>query len=267
MTVIFQTGYTLPSGDQPLTHARIAHDRNWLSGGTASASSTDADYFTAAPLNTLTYEKWKPTSLPATWEYDNGAAGECDYCCIAAHTMGTNGNTLQIQYWNGSSWTGVIPSTAITTDAPIMAIFAPQTRARWRISISGGTAPKVGVVKFGKALQMQQAIYQGHTPIDFGRQTILRSNNSETGENLGRAKQRVQLSTSFDWQDLTEGWVRENWVDMQLAVEDEAFWIAWRPQGYGEVGFCQTDQVPVPFNSGPADKMSVSLQVRGLGFN
>lgn len=267
MTVIFQTSYSLPSGDEPLTHARIAHSLNWLSGGTATASSTATGYFADTPLNTLTYERWKPSSLAATWEYDHGSAAECDYCCIAAHTMGTNGNTLQIQYWNGSSWTGVIPATAITSDAPIMAIFAPQTRQRWRIQISNGTAPLVGVVKFGKALQMQRMVYQGHTPVDFGRNTVLRSNYSETGEFLGRAKQRTYLKTEFSWEHLTAAWVRANWGDMQRAVESEPFWVAWRPGGYGEVAFGQTDSPPTATNTGPGDMMSAGLQVRARGFD
>jgi len=152
MTVIFQTSYSLPGGDQPLTHARIAHANNWLSGGTVTASTTDSDYFESGPTSPLTYEKWKPTTLAATWEYDHGSAAACDYCCIGAHTMGTNGNTLQVQYWNGSSWSGVIAATAITTDEPIMCIFAPQTRQRWRISISSGTVPEVGVIKFRQRL-------------------------------------------------------------------------------------------------------------------
>lgn len=267
MTVILQTGYSLPSGDQPLTHARIAHDNNWLSGGTVTASSTATGFFADGPTNGLTYEQWKPSAMPATWEYDHGSAAQCDYCVIGAHTMGTNGNTLQVQYWNGVSWTGVIPATAITTDEPIMAIFGPQTRQRWRISISNGTAPTIGVIKFGKALQMERPIYGGHAPIPMARQTIMRSNNSESGEFLGRAKQRLYLSTSYDWQNLTAAWVRANWPSFQKAIEDSPFFIAWRPATFGDVALAQTDQVPIPQNMGVRDLMSVSLSVRARGYD
>lgn len=267
MTVILQTGYSLPSGDQPLTHARIAHDNNWLSGGTVTASSTATGFFADGPTNGLTYEQWKPSAMPATWEYDHGSAAQCDYCVIGAHTMGTNGNTLQVQYWNGVSWTGVIASTAITTDEPIMAIFGPQTRQRWRISISNGTAPTIGVIKFGKALQMERPIYGGHAPIPMARQTIMRSNNSESGEFLGRAKQRLYLSTSYDWQNLTAAWVRVNWPSFQKAIEDSPFFIAWRPATFGDVALAQTDQVPIPQNMGVRDLMSVSLSVRARGYD
>lgn len=264
--MIFQGSYSLPGGDEPLTHARIAHSGNWLAGGTATASTTDADFFANGPLNSLTYEKWKPTALPATWEYDHGSAAAVDYCVIGAHTMGTNGNTLEIQYWNGSAWVDVIPATAIADDSPIFAIFGEQTRQRWRIQISNGTVPTIGVVKFGTAMQMERPLYGGHAPLNMARQTTLRSNMSESGEFLGRTMQRVQLSTSYAWQHLSSAWVRANWYPFQRAIETEPFFIAWRPETYSEVGLCQVDGTPVPENMGIRDLMSVEMEVRGYGY-
>jgi len=272
MTVIYESGYTLPSGDYPLTHARIAHANNWLSGGTATASSTASGYFADAPTNTLTYERWKPTSATATWEYDHGSAAECDYCCIAAHTMGTNGNSLTVQYYDGAAWQDLCASTAITTDEPIMVIFEPETRQRWRISISSGTAPEIGVIKFGSAMQMERPLYGGHAPIPMARQTILRSNYSETGEYLGRVKQRSYLTTEYSWEYLTSSWVRSNWPSFQLATEAEPFWIAWRPSNTGntdnqnDVAYAQLDEVPIPAYTGVKNYMEVSMSVRARGY-
>ena len=254
------------SATADFTTARIAHANNWLTGGTVTASSTATDYFEDGPDTSLTYEKWKPSSLAATWEYDHGSAAECDYCVIGAHTLGTNGNTLQVQYHDGSSWVDLVPTSAITTDEPIFVLFTAQTRQRWRISISNGTTPEIGVVKFGKALAMQRPIYGGHTPIPMARQTILRSNKSETGEFLGRSRQRTYLATSYEWQHLTAAWVRANWPSFQQAIEEEPFFIAWRPATFGDVALVQTDQVPVPQNMGIRDLMSVSLSVVGRGY-
>jgi len=433
MTVILESGYSLPSGDQPLTHARIAHSLNWLSGGTASASSTATGFFAGAPNNSLTYERWKPSSVTATWEYDHGSSAECDYCCVAAHTFGTNNNTILVEYdgasrtnlltyseqldqwsttssitltqdatiapdgnttaeilaknagtfvymarkgitvagqeytasiylkqgtaavtairlykdvtegeplntlsidWsdpdatgtdvgNGwyrfsitatavdtginvliypagssvgtgtvfawgaqleegtkatpyikttastasSTWYALTEYTTLTSDEPIMFIFEPETRQRWRISITGGTAPEVGVIKFGTAMQMERPIYGGVAPIPMARQTILRSNYSETGEYLGRVQQRSYLSASYSWQHLTSDWVRANWPDFQRAAEAEPFWLAWRPGTFGDVGYCQVDEVPIPSNMGIRDLLSVSMSVRARGYD
>jgi hypothetical protein len=266
MTVIFEAGYTLPGADFPLTHARIAHGNNWLTGGTAAASTTNSAFFINGPLNSLTYERWKPTAVTATWEYDHGSSVTCDYCCIGAHTLGTNGNSVQVQYWTGSAWADLTAVTALSSDMPVMAIFEPQAAQRWRISISGGTVPEVGVVKFGEALQMQRPLYGGHTPLDFSRNTVMRSNRSVTGEFLGRTKLRSTLSTSFAWQHLTRTWIDANWKSFQLAIEEDPFFIAWRPGGFSEVGLCYTDESPIPSNMGIRDLMEVGLNVTARGY-
>lgn len=267
MGVILESGYTVPGGDEPLTHARIAHANNWITGGTVTASSTATDFFADGPDNSLTYEKWQPSSLPATWENNFGTSRVFDYCLIAAHNMGTNGNTLQVQDYNSATWTDLIPATAITDDMPILCIFSEQTDTRARIRITNGTAPTIGVVKFGTALQMQRAIYGGHSPIDLARQTIVRSTYSDTGEFLGKSKQRTYSQTEFAWQHLTASWVRTNWRPFQKALETEPFGIAWRPATFSEVAYCQTDSIPVPSNMGIIDMMSVSLQARALGYD
>jgi len=265
MGVVFEAGYTLPGGDEPLTHARIAHSGNWLSGGTVTASSTATDFFADGPTNSLTYEKWKGTAA-ATWEYDHGGASECDYCVIGAHTMGTDGATFTVQYWDGATWQNVSPATSPADNMPIMVIFAPETRQRWRLNITAGT-PEIGVIKFGKALQMQRALYGGHAPLDLSRQTILRSTYSESGEFLGRTKQRTYFETSFQWDNLTAAWVRTNWRPLQVAIACDPFFIAWRPGDFSEVGLVQTEQTPIPSNQGQRDLMSVSLSVRGYGYD
>jgi len=433
VTVILEGGYTLPNGDQPLTHARIAHDNNWLNGGTVTASSTATGFFANGPTTGLTYEKWSPSSLTATWEYDHGSSVECDYCVIGAHTMGTNGNTIIVEYegvsrtnllsyseqfdqwtdtgpeitvtpntttapdgnttadtiskssgtfeavrksgittlgntytasvylkmgtaaetrltlrdpgsatnienliidWtnpdlnavsvgNGwyrasltcsalggstelliypsgtttatgsvyawgaqleegtsatpyirttaaaasSTWYDLTGYTTLTTDEPLMAIFEPKTRQSWRLRITAGSAPEIGVIKFGKALQMERPLYGGHTPVPFGRQTTMRSNQSETGEFLGRTRQRLYLTTSYDWQNLTAAWVRTNWPPFQKAIEESPFFIAWRPGDVGDVVLAQTNAQPIPTNMGVRDLMSVGLQLTARGYD
>jgi hypothetical protein len=269
MSVIFQTGYTLPGGDQPLTHARIAHSLNWRSGGTAVASTTATGYFANAPLNTLTYEKWKPTGATGTWEYNHGSSVSCNYCCIGGHTLGTSGSTIQIEYWNGSAWVAVSPSTAVTDNSAIMAIFIAVSAQRWRVNITAGTsAPEIAVIKFGTALQLERPIFGGHAPILFARQTVMKMNESETGEYLGRSKWRTYLETTYSWQNLTASWVGTNWPSLQRAVETEPFFIAWRPSGYpDQVAFGRAMGVPIPSNSGTRDLMAVELQMRALSYD
>lgn len=267
MTVLFQQDYAPQSDDMPMSHARIAHAGNWLDDGSTFGSATNPDSRVVSAKNTLTYERWQPSSMPGWWEYSHSGAAECDNCCIAAHTMGSNGNSLRVQYYNGSAWIDLIANTPIEDDSPIMVFFQPQTRSRWRIYVSGGTVPEIRVVKFGKALQLGRPIYGGHTPLPLARQTMLRSNYSETGEYLGRTVQRTYQSSSFSWRHLSSYWVRANWPTLQRAIEAEPFFIAWRPVKFGDVGFCQVDEVPVATNMGIADLMEASMTVRARGYD
>lgn len=267
MGVAFESGYTLPGSDYPLTHARIAHSGNWLAGGTVTASTTAAGYFADGPDNSLTYEKWQPTASAATWEYDHGSAAECDYCVIGAHDLGTRAATVNVQAEIAAVWTTLV-SISPADNMPIMAIFEPRTQQAWRLQITyAGTAPVIGVIKFGKALQMPRPLYGGHAPLDLSRQTILRTNISEAGEFLGRTKQRTAFATSFAWQHLEASWVRANWRPLQLAIETEPFFIAWRPITFSEVGLVYSSQTPIPENMGIRDLMSVNLGVTGYGYD
>ena len=265
MTIIRQSNYQLQWNDQPLSHARIGHSRNWLKGGTAVVSSTATDYVANGPLNSLTYERWKPTAVPATWEYQHTGAAPVDYCGIAAHSL--SGCTIQIEYWTGSAWAAVTPSTVVVDNSPIFCLFSPITAQRWRVNITAGPVPEIGVIKFGRALQMERPLYGGHAPLDLSRQVVFRANESETGETLGRTKIRQALISTYAWKNLTAAWVRTNWSVFQRAVEEEAFFIAWRPSSFGEVGYCQAVGVPIPQNSGTRDLMDVELQVKGFAYD
>lgn len=267
MTVLYESGYTLPGSDEPLTHARIAHANNWVTGGTPSSSTEASGFFTEGPDNSLTYEKWKPTGSTSSWT-NTFSSTTIDYVCIGAHTLGTNTCTISVTV-NGA--TTVISSTAITNDSPIFCIFEPVAATSLTVNISGGI-PEIGVIKIGAAMQMERPLYGGHSPLDLARSTIMRSNISETGEWLGRTKLRSRFDTEFAWSNLTAQWVRDNWRDFQLAIETEPFFIAWRPDPNNtatgdEVGLCYSSSTPIPSNQGIRDLMSVTLAATGYGYD
>jgi len=265
MTVIFESGYVLPGSDEPLTHARIAHSGNWVAGGTSSATSTDADFFVDGPETSLTYEKWRAGSSSATWTYTFGGSATVDYICIGAHNFGTIGATITLQALVSAVWT-TVGSGTISSNMPIFSIFEPVSATGVRVTISGGVG-EIGVLKAGSALQMQQPIYGGHSPLDLSRMTIFRSNLSSTGEFLGRTKLRTAFSTSFSWTEITADWVRDNWRPFQLAAEEEPFFIAWRPIDFSEVGLCYVDGMSPPSNQGVRNFMALNLDVMAYGYD
>ena len=145
MGVIFQSGYTLPGGDEPLTHARIAHSGTWVTQGVITASTTATGYYASAPDNSLTYEKWSPTALPADWENDFGASQTVDYCAVAAHNLFTAGCSVKVQSWNGATWDDVISTTIVADNSPLFFIFEPVTATKFRLRITSGSSnPTIG---------------------------------------------------------------------------------------------------------------------------
>lgn len=262
MTVVFQSGYTLPGADQPLKHARIAHAGNWLSGGTAVASTTATGNYSAdGPLNTLTIDRWKPSAGTSTWEYNHGSAAACNYCAIAAHTLGSANATFTVQYFNGSTWTNVSPSISPTDDSPIFVIFTSQTRQRWRLNITAGT-PEIGVIKFGTALQMERGFYGGHTPTRMNRATEVIGNISGSGELLGRSKKRTTLRSGYAWENLTYAWVRANLdgpTGLIQSVETEPCFVAWRPGETQDVDYVMQAEPTPPQAQGLRDFFTFSM--------
>jgi hypothetical protein len=271
MTVFFEAGYVLPGPDLPLKHARVAHAGNWHAGGTITASTTETGFVAASADNSLTYERWKATALTATWDNDLGSAKLTDYCCITAHNMGTNGNTLQVQYdsTGGGAWVDVI-NQPVLDDSPIFAIFLPETRQKWRVQISGGTIPEIGVVKFGTALQFERPFYGGFAPTRMSRRTSTTGNMSEGGEFLGRSKIRSSLATDYKWSNLTYAWVRANLdgpTGLIQSLETEPFFLAWRSSSEADVDFGWTKSaVGPPTLSGTRDLVDFGFQAEVYGY-
>jgi hypothetical protein len=263
MTVILQSGYSVPGGSYSLDNARILHSGNWATGQTVTANTPVAGYTANSVMNSLTYERYKPSVIPAEVRYTWGAAKSIATVCVAAHTL--SGYDVAVQYWTGAAWANVVAATTIPDNSPIMWIFLAQSATQFRIYISAGPGlPEVGVMQMGNLMQLPISIFGNHLPIEYGRQTMLRSNKSDTGEFLGRTKQRVMLAASASWQYLPRTWVDTYWEGFQQAVESEPFFIAWRPSDSQSVGYCQVDEVPSAQFMGVVDYMTATVNLRGL---
>ena len=168
-----------------------------------------------------------------------------------------------------SSYRALLNPIVAEDNSPIMGFFIPSTATQnnYAIRIDRAVLPEVAVFWVGNSLKMERPLYGGHSPLHLARQTVMRSNYSETGEFLGRTRQRLYNTTSFAWNNLSAAWVRENWYPFQKAMETDPFFIAWRPETFSEAGFCQVDSIPIPQNTGVRDLMSVEMTVRGLGYD
>ena len=267
MAFVLETGYTLGGSDEPLTHARILHQGNRHTqasntdgGTTAVASST---FSKDGPLNGLTYNRWKPNAASSTYEISLGTSRNCTIACIGAHTLGTEGCTVDLQYDSGGGTWVTVESNTPTDDTAIMFLFDTISAENWRLNITGG-APEIGVFWIGRDLQMERPLYGGFSPIQMSRNTTLRGNVSQKGEWLGRSVIRRNYGGTLTWSNLSASWVRTN-LDMTdgllYAMEREPFFVAWRPDTFEDEVFLAwtTGSVNAPNNAGIRDLMTFSF--------
>lgn len=258
MSIIIESALTNPD------YARICYS-NIARSATITASSETSGFEAENVQNALTWNFWRPTSVAATIVFDLGTAQDVDYCGIAAHNCGTKGNTITIAYSsNNSTWTNVDDTTP-TDDSVILFLFTQRNYRYWRITISGGTAPDIGVIYLGTQLTMQRSTYGGHTPITLSKKTSVRPQKSEGGQWLGRSKIRQGAQTNLAFKNLTASWVRTYFEPFIDSAIDYPFFFAWRPTSYtDEVAYCWTAGDISVGNSGQADLMDTSFAVDGM---
>lgn len=264
---------TLTTGGATGRSVRLGKNRYRLivsattSAGAGSASvffretSGTASYTGAN--NTVKIERAVLHKSEASITYDLFDAQDCDVFAIAAHNLGTTGATVSFEHDSNDDDTWTALGTLSPTDnSPIMFIFVPITSAKWRVGVSGGVLPEIGVWRVAKALQMERPFYGGFAPTPMARKTEVRGNISGSGELLGRSRKRTVLSASYEWSNLTYAWVRAN-LDgpdgLIQALETEPAFLAWRPSVTQDVDYIMRGGASAPQASGQRDLFTFSM--------
>lgn len=268
MSVIIDNNLILspPEDIQPLRHSRIGY-KTWTRERTpedVTASGEESGFPADAPLRPDTYERWKPSSNSSTWEIDLGSSRAVSYVGIAAHTIGTSGAAVTVEYSDdGSAWEEF--GEFAPGDNKAIMFLGEEVEARyWRLSLDGG-APEIGVIYIGPVLAMQRPIYGGHSPITLSRQTTLQQSKSRGGQFLGQQFRRKGLTGDAQFTNLDPDWYRDEFDPFVREARRFPFFFAWRPTRFPEeVAYAWTDGDIQPSNSGTRDFMDVSWQMVGF---
>ena len=249
--------------DQPLNHARILYS-SVLTASNISGAETSG-FPLASIISPATYSRWQP-AFPDTLTTTGAIAQAVDCVGIAGHTLA--GRCLGVSLsssTNGSTWTNIISTGAITSNDPVMLLF-PITSARWwRISFDLTDNAQIAHIKLGKALAMQREIYGGHAPINLSRATQVRRTVSEGGEWLGATTRPSRLVGEAQWRHLSPSWYRANFQPFAESIpQANPFFFAWRPQGYPDgTAYAWATEDIRPSNMGVRDFMQVQLSMEG----
>lgn len=171
--------------------------RNLLAEGAITNASLPAATPRANAVTESTFDYWQPATVPETLRATLGSAQAADGAFFAAHTLGTAGATLTVQYFDGSTWQ-TQASFAPTTNDPFGFIWPSRSATGWGIQITGAVA-QVGVAWVGPRLVIPGGVLPDYVPIWASRRIEKYAGVSRRGQFFGQRIERAgaRLSPSF----------------------------------------------------------------------
>lgn len=243
--------------------------KNFLTISNIATTTSAVDYPASNLANPSTFLEWRGTTAAAneTITATLGVATDLDCIAIARHNLGSTGATFTVEArLPGGAYVQVAGPIAPGDDKPLIARFVKAGYDAVRVIIDpGSSAPRIAVLYVGLALAGQRKIYVGHTPLPYGRETMVATGRSMNGNFLGRVVLRETTRTQIQFQNLTPSWYRSFFDPFVISAKEQPFFWAWRPSKYPlEVGYCWTISDPVPSNMLPNGMMQVSFEVEGI---
>lgn len=207
--------------------------------GTVTVSSETSDGAGLNAVEDTTFDFWTGGAATSRITVDYGSDVECDAFGVAAHTIGTDGATIAVEYSDDDMSYTEAASVTPTDDDTIFIVF-PVTSARyWRVSVTDGPA-SIGVMKLGKRLIFPCGVLSGYTPINHAHRIELLTNMSVSGQFLGTRIKRVGADTGIDF-----GMIETDFVDTHMrGFEDHfnsgrTFFYAGAPDDWpDDYGYC-----------------------------
>lgn len=234
--------------------------------GTVTTSSEAEGYWGPNALTGVTYTAWRPTSLPATWTLAFSSA-KVAYVGIAAHDLGTQGCTVAVQRWTGSAWLTVASHTPADNSPILFLLTERAAQTTFRVSISGGSIPTIGVIWIGNLLEFPvKAVFADSVPFNEASESAYATNISDGGHVLGRYETRRQSAVSMTVNHISETWAADNWFTIADWLRRGPVFLADRPGAYPKsVVFGETD---APFKAPRAGRVlgaarSMTIELKG----
>lgn len=247
------------------SNARIAYE-NLLENGVVGASNEDLDYPVQNAFDWRTSDYFRP-AIPGTViiELDLAAADSADYFAFYGHDLYAHGGTIKLQYWNGSSYVDCFAAVKPADNSPRLISFTSRTSDYWRVVITCTSVFSIAVISFGTMLPLEQGMYMGWTPPQFGRATQVIDSMSDGGAFLGRSVISNGVRSSIMINHASDAWMRASWLPFVRHAELKPFFFVPNIVTYPlECVFAMTEgDIPAPAQSAYGF-MSVSMSIRGM---
>lgn len=271
MSVYVSDSFVLVEDEAALSldHPIIGWD-NITTPDNVTVTSAVTGYPVSNVTNPATHLKWKaPSTADHYFTIVTGSRTDLDYVGIAKHNFGDAGIAVSLGYFiPGPTWVELVPEHIPADNSPIIMRFvqplsSPYVQVKMR-SV-GATPAEVAVLYCGKLLVLPRKLYQGLTPIKFGRNTKATNGKSESGNFLGRIVTQEFVQTKIPLSLISPTYYRNHIDDFLAACQEVPFFFSWRPETYPtEVGYCFMTNDPVPSNESPHGLISISLEMTGV---
>ncbi len=238
---------------------------NVLRDGTLTGSTETADGAAANAVGQSTSDGWVPSVMPATLSVVLSAARLADAAAFVAHTLGSSGSTVYVEYLSGATW---ITSASVTpaTDDPFVIFFPLASSDEWRVRIIGASTPFVGVAIICRRLSVPGTIGVPHTPLNLADDVeLLGRSRSRNGHFLGSEVHRSGFAANLNLEVQQKDFILDKFESFRVWFnEGNAFVFCSAPTTLSDdMGYCWRDGRAINPGFKDAVYMNVDLNVRG----
>lgn len=234
-------------------------------------ATTEADGYPASNLaNPATHRPWIAAAAGAEeLTIATNSADDIDFVAIARHNLNSAGIAIGVGYYDEGSpptWVELTADVVPGNDGPMLFRFTPQPLSEIVIRLSAGSEPaQIAVAYAGKLLVLPRKLYQGMTPIPYGRNSKATNGRAESGNYLGRIVTQEFVQNKVPLSLIDPAYYRDH-IDAFINASNETpFFFGWRPQSYpDEIGYCFMMNNPVPVNESPHGLIAMSLEMTGI---
>lgn len=246
----------------PLSHPRILYETVTTGASISATSGTNPAY----ALTPNTWERWifsGSQSITITFNEDKlidsvgiGSAQLSGKTVLVEYSETVGGAFLPMQTQTGKDGAMLFLTDGYTGHQG-------YTARRVRITATGAGTGSIGVIYAGVALQLQQAVYGGVSPIPLSRVTQYSNSRTESGEWIGRSVKSMGLKGQIKLDKVFEDWYREYFDPFVEAAIYKPFFYSWRPDKFpSEAAYCwTTGDISPSNNGGGSERVSVSFTV------
>lgn len=238
----------------------IGYD-NLLLQGTVTANGSNG----ANAYDWFQDSVWTTAAATGTLESNIGSSVPCDYYAISTHNLYTRSATVKLQYWTGAAYSDVAGSsrTPTSNDCLFVPFFSVSATKFQLVVTTDGTAATLGVVSFGKRLDLAEGLQNGYTPPRFARRDDLYNNMSQNGKFIGRSLVSTGVTGDMNITNVDEEWMRINMDPFITASRTQGWFLLWNPlEKPLEAAYCWTTATPAPQQIG-AQLTSIQITYEG----